>query len=361
MEGDARDRLIQVGRLLLNQERAQVLVEPRAREKGFWFGGGNIALDADGILWLVGRYRNGGDARRGLEAGARGAELALMRSADGGHRFEPGFSLFKDDLASEQEPVLSIEGACLCTHEDRVELYVSSEKLRPYPVGLAESQKPGTGVWGIDLLSAPTVEALAEAEARPVLRSDDPLCLHVKDPVVFELDGQAAMLFCWHPFSWASSNAGYAEQMGPAGAWEVLDWSVLPRGPAWDVAVTRMTCRLPLPTAGMLPRGSQMSLYFYDGAECIHDHGGSRARGYSCEEVGGLAAGWDEQFPDLERLSLEEPLSVSPHGTGCSRYASVFDAGDFYIATWQQSQPDLSQPLVVNRVPKGEVIAVLTA
>ena len=238
---------------------------------------------------------------------------------------------------------------------------MSSEKLRSYPAQVAHFQKPGTGVWSIDVLSAPTVEALAEAQARPALRNDDPLWLHVKDPVVFELDGQAAMLFCSHPFSWASTNAGYAEQMGPAGTWEVLDWSVLLRGPAWDVAVTRLTCRLALPMAGMLPRGSQLSLYFYDGAECIHDHGGSRVRGYSCEEVGGLAVGWDEQFPALEPLSLEEPLFVSPHGTGCSRYASVFDAGDFYIASWQQSQPDLSQPLVVNRVPKSDVIAVLTA
>ncbi len=89
--------------------------------------------------------------------------------------------------------------------------------------------------------------------------------------------------------------------------------------------------------------------------------GGARPKGYSCEEIGRLAAGTHDESPALERLSVEEPLFVSPHGTGCSRYVSVLDAGDHYVTTWQQSQPDRSQPLVVNRVAKGEAEAILRA
>lgn len=357
MDESTRQKLTAVGELLIDQSRAAVLVEPRARESGFWFGGGNICRAADGALWLVGRYRNGGDSRTGIEAGPRGAELALLRSRDEGQSFGHVFSLSKKDLTCDGEEVLSIEGACLYAGEGGVRLYVSSEKERAYPERVREFQKPGTGVWSIDVLSARTPEGLEDAPARPALRSDEPAWLHVKDPVVFDLSGRRVMMYCSHPFSWASSNTGYAVGRPHEERWDNRQRSVTPRGPAWDVAVFRVTERLPLPPAGVAQ--GPMSLYFYDGAECVHDHGSGRAKGFSCEEIGGLAAGYDGEFPCLELLSVERPLFVSPHGTGCSRYVSVFDAEDYCIATWQQSQPDLSQPLVVTRTAKKEVERVL--
>jgi hypothetical protein len=47
-------------------------------------------------------------------------------------------------------------------------------------------------------------------------------------------------------------------------------------------------------------------------------------------------------------------------GTGCSRYVAtlVTDAGIF--ANWQQSQDDLSQPLVGNFLPMDRVIEILS-
>ncbi|MDZ7799160.1 MAG: hypothetical protein U5K81_00005 [Trueperaceae bacterium] len=67
---------------LLDQERARTLIAPTESSTGFWFGGGNVAEDADGALWLVGRYRDAGDARTGVGGGIRGRELALFRSHD---------------------------------------------------------------------------------------------------------------------------------------------------------------------------------------------------------------------------------------------------------------------------------------
>ena len=81
----------------------------------------------------------------------------------------------------------------------------------------------------------------------------------------------------------------------------------------------------------------------------------TRPRGYSCEEIGGAFFGWDENFARLDRLSDIEPLFVSPHGTGSSRYADAVFTTDGLLATWQQSQPDVSQPLVRHFVPLDEV------
>jgi len=352
-------RLTEVGRRLVSQENARVLVPPRAAEPGFWFGGGNICRDADGSLLLCGRYRNGGDARVGVEAGPRGAELAIFRSSDGGHTFSAIVSLLKRHVAPPGQEVLSIEGSSIKPTATGLELYVSSEKHCDYPCAFRESQKKGTGIWSIDVLRAANVGALDRAEAEPVLSSTEPGGLHVKDPVVFDLSGRTWMVYCAHPFGWTSSNSRVAERAND-GRFVDCGRALLPRGPVWDVAVCRVTGRLPLPRAGVLADHPPVSLYFYDGAECIQDHSkGGRPRGYSCEEIGGLAAGFDGDFPDIARLTLDRPLFVSPHGTGCSRYVTAFETEEGYIATWEQSQPDGSQPLVVNRVPHGGILDML--
>ena len=93
------------------------------------------------------------------------------------------------------------------------------------------------------------------------------------------------------------------------------------------------------------------SLYFYDSAECLRQlddnpKAVARPRGWSCEEIGGLAFGKDADFPAIESITVDAPLFVSPTGTGCSRYIGTLVTDDGIFATWQQSQDDLSQPLV---------------
>ena len=97
---DISARLTQVATRLIDQENARVIVAPQRPSTGHWFGGGNLVQDAEGTLWLVGRYRNHGDSRTGLGAGERGLELAVFRSVDDGNTFEKALSLSKAAVAS---------------------------------------------------------------------------------------------------------------------------------------------------------------------------------------------------------------------------------------------------------------------
>ena len=86
-----------------------------------------------------------------------------------------------------------------------------------------------------------------------------------------------------------------------------------------------------------------------------------RPRGYSCEELGGLAYGFDAEFPRLHRLSRLAPLFVSPEGTGCSRYVSVGKEDDGgLLAIWERSSRSRSQPLVSHRLTGARVARLLS-
>jgi hypothetical protein len=350
---------------LVDQARARTVVAPHAAADGFWFGSGNAVLGDDGAIWLVGRYRVAGDSRTGLEAGLRGAELAVFRSDDGGHTFTKRAAWNKRDL-SRGGDVTSIEGSALARLPDGGwELFVSLEKARPYPSEVTGLQKPGTGVWSIDRLHGPRPDAIDLASQEHALGSDDPATLHVKDPVVAR-DGERTLLFaCTHPASWASSNTALAVRDGDAEPFRVASWQYVPRGAMWDVAVTRVTHRLLLPRVGRFAERDHEVL-FYDGAECMrpleaNPRAAARPRGYSCEELGGALWGPAGEPTALRRLSRLAPLFVSPHGTGCSRYVTTLATEDALVAFWQQGQPDGSQPLVSHRLPLERVHEILAS
>lgn len=362
---EQKTRLSRFATALVDQHAARVVVPPRQPGPGFWFGGGNLIEDENGSLFLVGRYRDAGDSRTGLAAGRRGWELALFESRDRGKSFEKIARFSKADLTIGEQTVLSIEGSALRRTETGVELLVSVEKDGVgLPQGLQDYLKPGTGVWSIDRLQAPHVGALSEAKPEPLLASADPRFVHVKDPFVYEnAEGSHLLLFCSHPFSWTSSNTGYALRRCDSARPDPPVFDFFPRGVTWDVAMTRGTCVLDVPRVGAFAE-RQVSLVFYDGGECVRDHDQhaasvTRPRGYSCEELGGVAVVVDGVFEQIERLSVNFPMFVSPHGTGCSRYVDVLATDDGFYATWQQSQPDGSQPLVMNHLPAADARALL--
>ena len=353
---------------LIDQTKAEILVEPYRRASGFWFGGGNLVEDEQGTLWLCGRYRNFGDSRTGLEAGERGLECALFQSRDGGRTFVKRRSWSKQDLSTPEARVLSIEGSSLHRRSDGVwELFVSTEKERVYPPPVQEYLKPGCGVWSIDVFRGPSPLELDPATLSPALvEENDPGHIHVKDPVVYDaLDGSTHVAFCSHPYCWSCANTGLAVRRGPDEPFSVVTQQMVPRGATWDVASTRVTCCFRLPRLGVFATGPQASVLLYDGLECVRQHdenrrGVARPRGYSCEEISGAMAGFGDDANAFERLSDLFPLFTSPWGTGASRYADVLVTEQGLVASWEQSQDDLSQPLVGTRMPLDEVERLLS-
>jgi hypothetical protein len=360
-------KLVRLATGLVNTKRAHVVVEPTHDAEGYWFGGGNLARDPrDGGLLLIGRYRDAGDSRTGLAAGPRGRELAIFRSDDEGRSFAKARSWDKSDLFCGST-VLSIEGSAMRLTGNSIEVLVSTEKVRTYPKVYTSYQKPGTGVWSIDRFSASRLERLnPQEQIQPLLKTSDPAYLHIKDPNLSPGLGRGGslLMYCTHPFSWTSSGSG-AVSLGRDGCSQARD-DFFPRGAVWDVAASRITCRLPLPRLGAFAALPSLSLYFYDGAECLrslddHKNAVSRPRGYSCEELGGLAYGFDREFPVLHRLSRLAPLFVSPEGTGCNRYVSALAAEDGGLsAVWQQSNANRAQPLMGHRLGAARVASILS-
>jgi hypothetical protein len=367
MEKQAKEeKWVRLARRLVNPEQARILIEPYGQGKGYWFGGGNLVKGPESDIYLAGRYRNPGDSTTGLAKGERGLELAIFRSSDGGRTFEKIISFSKKDLSFDDYDVLSIEGSALNLLEDGAELFVSSEKGNLfYPDPFENFQKPGTGVWTIDRIAAPGIAGLKGPKPQPLFSGKDPQHLHVKDPVVYRPSSGATILFfCTHPFSWSSSNSAYA--LRPRGSARFSDpvFGFFPRGTAWDVAVTRISDVLPLPEWKEAGGEEEISLVFYDGAECLREHeqstwGIDRPRGYSCEELGGLAVLHSGDPARMERVSKYLPLFVSPWGTGCCRYVHTLRTQEGILATWQQSQKDASQPLVMNFLTWQEVYETL--
>ena len=352
-------RLGAIARSLIDQQTAQVIIEPMEDRQGFWFGGGNM-IELDDHLVIVGRFRNAGDSTTGLRSGERGLELAIFRSRIAGVKaenwrsmnFEKVVSFTKDDLSLPGRTVVSIEGTALTRYGADLELYVSTEKLGiDYPSELAEYQKRGTGCWSIDRMSGNELESLGKPQ--PILNSTDPRYLHVKDPSVHHNSiGDTVLTFCTHPFNWASANSGVA--IRKVGETEFGDpsFDLFPRGFTWDVASARITDIVTIPP-DIIGTATSADLVFYDGAECVRPHdenpmGVSRPRGYSCEELG--AAAWypSDFLEQMDRIETVAPMFVSPWGTGCSRYVHTLACKDGIYATWQQSQRTGSQPLVMN-------------
>jgi hypothetical protein len=365
LDTDVKHKLTDLAVKLVDQQEAAVKVEPMDRSTGFWYGGGDMIQEKDGSLLVCGRFRNFGDSRTGVEAGTRGLECALFRAPAFDKSFEKVKAFTKAELTCGGKEVTSIEGTSLRQTPEGVELYISSEKDISYPEEFEGFQKPGTGVWTIDLIDASTADELSPANIREVLAGSTPAGLHVKDPVIADDGrGDAQLIYCIHPFAWSSSYSGLAVRKQGAESFEVIDENILPRGPVWDIAASRVTDRMPVPQVGVLKDLPPLSLYFYDGAECLRQHDENpraikRPRGWSCEEIGGVAWGWDDDCPHMERLSINAPLLVSPQGTGCSRYVATLVTADTVYATWQQSQDDLSQPLVGHSLKMEKVEDIL--
>jgi hypothetical protein len=345
---------------LIDQHAARILVEPQDRSTGYWFGGGNTIQDSDGSFLICGRYRNYGDSRTGTGAGERGLELAIFRSDSLDGEFQKVKSFSKADLVCNGLEIVSIEGCALHKMADgTIELFISTEKFAPYPAPFEDFLKPGAGVWSIDRIAAPTIDELDPSTIHEVIPFGPPEHLHCKDPVAKDLpNGDLALIYCNHPFTWSSSNTSLTIRKAGSDTYEHQTHNLMSHGPVWDIAATRVTDRLPLPQLNT-------AVYYYDSCESLRQldenpTAVTRPRGFSCEEIGGIAAAPDSDTFALERVTVLAPAFISPYGTGCSRYIDTLVTDDGIFATWQQSQEDLSQPLVGHFLPNEKVDELLS-
>jgi len=361
------EKLTALAAALIDQDAARILVEPLERSTGYWFGGGNVIRDRDGAILISGRYRVYGDSRTGVHSGERGKEAAIFRSESFDGPFEKVASFSKAELSYPDREVVSIEGVALHLTVEGIEFFVSSEKDIPYPDHIAKFLKPGAGVWSIDRLSASSLANLCPSSLEEVIPAGlhEPARLHTKDPWPFDLpNGDLVLGYCTHPFSWSSSGTALALRKKGSTSYETITNDLLKRGPVWDIAAARVTERLAIPKVGVFANTPDLSLYFYDSCESLRQldenpRAVSRPRGWSCEEIGGIAVGDDTDLTKVQSLSIEAPLFISPYGTGCSRYVAVLADESGLFATWQQSQDDLSQPLVGHFLPMERVREIL--
>ena len=170
--------------------------------------------------------------------------------------------------------------------------------------------------------------------------------------------------YCTHPYTWSSSGTAAVRRPEGTNTYEKISDNMLARGPIWDIAAARVTERLAVPKTGAFVDNEDISLYFYDSCECLRQldenpTAVSRPRGWSCEEIGGIAVGKDSELPAIESISIEEPLFISPYGTGCSRYVATLKTDEGIFVNWQQSQDDLSQPLVGHFVSNSRIAEIL--
>ena len=105
LEENLEQRLLELGRRLLDQHAARTLIAPLSNSFGFWFGGGNICLENNGNILITGRFRNEGDARTGTGAGARGLECAVFSGESPSDDFQKVLSFSKEDLSHTVEVV----------------------------------------------------------------------------------------------------------------------------------------------------------------------------------------------------------------------------------------------------------------
>lgn len=359
-----QEKLKKFALALVNEDKAEIVIPTYDDSIGFWFGGGNMVEAKDGTLYISGRYRNFGDSRTGLDLGDRGLELAIFESKDKGKSFQKIHSILKSELP---QGVLSIEGTSLHFNKDGdIELFISSEKAEnSYPEHLKEFLKPGTGVWSIDLIKANSVKELTVDKIQAIVSCTDSQFIHVKDPFYYtSYTGDEYLMFCTHPFNWSSSNTAYMKRKGQDIAFETPIWEFFRRGYTWDVAMTRGTCVFDMPQIGVL-KDKRVSLFFYDGGEGLrnmdqHNKAVQRPRGYSCEELGGLAYIENGDPKSVQRISVDMPIFLSPYGTACSRYVNILQTSEGIYATWQQSQKSKAQPLVMNFLSNKEIEELLS-
>jgi len=361
-------RLVALAKELALPRASKLLIAPMKDEAGYGFGAGNcIRYPRDGSLLLIGRYQNGEKRKAGKHPDAGGEALSIFRSTNQGRSFERVAHWPVEDF-SKKHAVLSIGGSALRLTQRGIQVLVSTELDVPVPKAIKSPGKLPRGIWRIQAFEAAEFGKLDPSrKLNPMVLETDPAHLHIKDPSVSSgfNEGQDILFYSTQPFSKSSSNSGYAWLLSHGV--EHQSNGFFQRGPVWDVAETSISCRLPVPRVGPFANLPPISLYFYNGAERVHHDPASTSHpyppwGYAGEQQGGIAYGFDRDFPSITRLTKLAPLFSTSKGTGACRHIRVLAEQDGSLfATWQQSSNHGAQALHAHRLTASKVAKILAS
>ena len=303
-----------------------VIREPDVGEVGYWVG-------SPGAMWDPGTKSYYLTYRRRRPPGdtpGRGYLSLVARSSDGVH-FEDIAAISQDQLDTQ-----SIERSCL-------------RRLDGSWVWYLGYVDPADSRWRIDMVSAPTIDALDVASLRPVLTAESTGTEGVKDPYVMTV-GPTLLMFASYAASIPMTPEARADAhstgdiyargvtTAPTGLATSLDgrrfdWqgTVLDVGTGWDKQQARLNTIIPT---------KRHYLGLYDGSA---DADGNY------EERCGLAMSFD--LTNWLRLTPDGPLYRSPHASGSMRYTDVVTTGPRPLLYYEYARPDGSHDLRV--IPIG--------
>jgi len=299
--------------------RYEVVLEPDENIPEWWAGAPSVVRAPDGVFYLAARMREGRSPR-----GRRGYEVRILKSTDGGRRFEPVHRITREaaSVPGFERPALALD-----PHTGRFKLYGCA--------GLPDG-------WVILKWDDADNPAKFDAgTARPVLVAQKPEegfagVAGFKDPVVF-----------WDGDRWRMFVIGYdyVERIHHFQSRDGEDWRPAAEGPVmenagWHNFYTRPASVVPLAVG---------YLFIYEGSNmCWRD------------PVYNIATGL-AYSPDLVRfidLTPEAPLlrSTTPGAYHTWRYSHWLQAGNRLQVYFEAARPNNTNEIRVGVLDIGSVM-----
>ena len=302
----------------LDWAAGRTVLAPVPAERGAWVGAPSAVVH-EGTIHLAYRLRRPVGQGRGF------ANVVATWSALRGLQTEA--VLDRDRYAAE-----SLERPCLLRTDDgRWRLYLSCAT-------------PDSKHWRVDVLEAPTIPALAQADPVTVLPGDRHTA--VKDPVIVQADGGWHLWASCHPLDDPAATDRMTTEYATSP--DGLDWTwrgtALAGSPGtWDARGVRFSAVVEV---------SDGFLAFYDGRATALENWAERTGAATAPSLTGP---W---------RPLPGPVFASPHDTGGLRYLSlVADAAGglrfFYESARADGSHELRTALIAD--PPQEVVETAAA
>ena len=307
-----------------NPDHGIVLKEPERGEPGYWAGAPSVLYEPDKQRFLLTyRQRCPPETNPG-----RGWRCAVAASDDGIH-FDDIWEIHKDELNTP-----SMERFSLIPYAGRYRLYVSYVN-------------PADRRWRIDVMEAADPASFGSEPAQPVLTAAVTGTEGIKDPYVLRIGPVTYMLASFAaPQAFTAGERQRAHRTGdiynvgattfPTGLATSLDgigfrWHgpVLGVGEGWDRYQARLGYVLPIGPG---------YVGFYDGSASVTGN---------YEERCGVAVSAD--LWHWQRITVNEPWIVSPHGTGSTRYLDALTIDGQWWVYYEMARSDGAHDLRLHR------------